>query len=254
MFKVDLEKKLIDSKKATIKEALRAQKDDDSLLAQANELLEGDSENDLYMLRNLGFQKAIDANRTVQQKMMNKRNVLNNLKSEKIFTIDEIKTICVNYGLRFLHIEHYKGNLPSNIAASIKAAATETGYDSTMLNLYIVAPKDSFELQAEPKDPLLFAKLLDGSYYLVCKWGDDLNAMRYVSNLFVRSPGILTLSVCIALALVTFMPIYLIGANSIPILLVFLLSFAILLAGGLVFGISSDLNGTNINNWNKKFK
>lgn len=254
MFKVDLEKKLIDSKKATIKEALRAQKDDDSLLAQANELLEGDSENDLYMLRNLGFQKAIDANRKVQEKMMNKRSVLNNIKSEKVFTIAEIKTICMNYGLRFLDIEHYKGNLPSNIAASIKAAAKETGYDSSMLDLYIIAPKDSFELQAEPKDPLLFAKLLDGSYYLVCKWGDDLNAMRYVSNLPMRTPGTLTLTACITLSLLIFTPVYLIGANGIPALLLFLLSFAILLAGALVFGISSDVEGTNINNWNKKFK
>jgi hypothetical protein len=77
------------------------------------------------------------------------------------------------------------------------------------INYYICAPKKSFNLQTVPKDPLMFVYLgnFNGEdlYYLIHKWGKDLNIFRYIGNFFNRriSKGLLLLSIGITGAVLT---------------------------------------------------
>lgn len=55
----------------------------------------------------------------------------------------------------------------------------------TDITYYIAAPASSFELQQKPKDPLCFAPIgVDGYYYLVHQWGNDLSIFRRLRGLF----------------------------------------------------------------------
>lgn len=195
---VNLEKKLISAKKAMIAKQMSQQEGQDSLLNQANELLENNAEGDLTLLKSVGFGNAISASRNVQYEADHKKRLLSKLNDPRIFTKDEIRTLCINYGLRFLPVKYYEGSVPSNIAAKIREAYEVNGMTIPEQDPYyreryepndlgIIAPKESFRLQEKPKDPLLFLKLHDGTYYLVAKWGDDLSVMRYLYNIPCRS-------------------------------------------------------------------
>jgi hypothetical protein len=54
----------------------------------------------------------------------------------------------------------------------------------TPTNAYIMAPKESFRLQAKPEDPLLFYKINEEYFYLIHKWGNDLSWTRRIKVIF----------------------------------------------------------------------
>ena len=53
----------------------------------------------------------------------------------------------------------------------------ETTHDTTLDGLKIVAPSRLFKLE-DKDDPLLFASLGNGYYYLIHRWGKDLHPLR----------------------------------------------------------------------------
>lgn len=107
------------------------------------------------------------------------------IKNDRIFSLSEIKKIAINYDLRFLPTKYYKGDIPSDLSLKISEAKENLGDNCT--GIYkILAPENSFELQAIPKDPLLFVSLKNGQFYLVHKWGNDLSAFRRM-NVFLKS-------------------------------------------------------------------
>lgn len=202
---VDLEKKLVNTRKATISRALVIQQEQEGLLGEANKLLQNSTEEDVNYLRRIGFNSAVRANEDVISGIAETKRVINSLNTNpRIFTTNEIKTVCVQYGLRFLDTDLYKGSLPADLAIHIKDAlevnkdnyrTKSRGYrEISAPDLMIAAPKESFNLQARPVDPLLFLKLNNGNYYLVHKWGDDLSVFRYVTNLVRRNDWTAALS------------------------------------------------------------
>jgi len=239
---VNLEKKLISAKKATIARQMSQQEGQDSLLTQANELLQNSAREDLNLLMKVGFHNAIQASQHVQYETDRNKELLNKLNTNpRIFTKDEIKSLCVNYGLRFLSVKHYEGSVPSDIAVKIKDAYAANSMEvperdpyyyssDSSTDLMIIAPKESFKLQERPKDPLLFLKLWDGTYYLVAKWGNDLNIMRYVYNIPFRnlSSGIWTCVILLSLTILTmylgFVVLPLLSIVSAIVLLVFIIN------------------------------
>lgn len=196
---VNLEEKLINSKKATIEKLNKENEINDSLLSQVQNILNKDNKSDIELLKKFGFEQAIEIAHDLKNKSTHINNKLNNVKSERIFTIDEIKSIAIKYGLRFLPAQLYTGFLPPELPQKIKEFENldldvESEYKSGFglsytdkVSYYILAPKDSFKLQEKPKDPLLFAKLKSGDYYLIHKWGDDLSITNYVKNIFCRN-------------------------------------------------------------------
>lgn len=210
MFKVNLEEKMVASKAKTISKINRERESSENLLDQVQNILSDLQHEDENLLKSVGLSKAIDNAHELKQKSEELKVKVANIRNPRIFTEAEIKRIAINYGLRFLPSTLYKGSLPNDLAQKIKEfKALGLEQDSYNYNdrskmddmklyrnmydleaYFILAPKKSFELQEKPKDPLFFARLADGTYYLIHKWGNDLSYWRYIKALSLRNAGI----------------------------------------------------------------
>lgn len=99
----------------------------------------------------------------------------NLLSKDKIYHIDEIKKVCINYRLRFLDIKYFKNELPKEALKEIQCL--ENNHDTKLGDFKIMAPSVLFRLE-KSDDPLLFIPLGNNFYYLVYKWGNDLHPLR----------------------------------------------------------------------------
>ncbi|MEP2935119.1 MAG: hypothetical protein ABJM06_05340 [Gilvibacter sp.] len=100
---------------------------------------------------------------------------INRLDAGRIYHLNDIKSLCLTYRLRFLDVHYFKGELPAE--ANEQIASLEASHDISLDHLKIVAPSKMFALQ-NADDPLLFAPIYGGYYYLVHKWGNDLHPLR----------------------------------------------------------------------------
>ncbi len=97
------------------------------------------------------------------------------LETDRIYHVDQIREICVDYRLRFLDTKYFKNDIPFEALNKIKNMEKE--HDITMRGFKIVAPSKMFKLE-DADDPLLFAPIGNGYFYLIHKWGNDLNPFR----------------------------------------------------------------------------
>ncbi len=96
---------------------------------------------------------------------------------DKIFHIDSIKKLCINYRLRFLDTHLFKGEYPNELYSIIPNL--ENDHKTQLKDFKIMAPSKLFRLKTK-EDPLLFVPIGNGYYYLVHKWGDDLKSYRRI--------------------------------------------------------------------------
>ncbi|SNR44546.1 hypothetical protein SAMN04488009_1785 [Maribacter sedimenticola] len=156
--KTDLEKKLHKAK------SKRVQSEENLL----NNVLEIFSQVDEDLDR-------IETNVSSSSKMLQNDFKLNELKLENIYHIDDIKNICIDYRLRFLDTKYFKGKLPVEALSKIKQL--ENLHQTEIKGFKIIAPSKLFKLE-DKDDPLLFAPIGNGYFYLIHKWGNDLHPMR----------------------------------------------------------------------------
>ncbi|MDF0705939.1 hypothetical protein [Flagellimonas okinawensis] len=97
------------------------------------------------------------------------------LETDKIFHIDQIKEICIDYRLRFLSSSYFKGEIPQRAISKIKHL--EAAHNIEIQGFKIMAPSKLFKLE-DKDDPLLFAPIGNDYYYLIHKWGNDLHPLR----------------------------------------------------------------------------
>ncbi|WP_299207933.1 hypothetical protein [uncultured Dokdonia sp.] len=97
------------------------------------------------------------------------------LDKERIFHVKQIEKICVNYRLRFLDSKYFKGKYPQAALDEIKYL--ENKHETTLDGFKIIAPSKMFVLE-KTDDPLLFAPMGNGYFYLIHKWGNDLHPLR----------------------------------------------------------------------------
>lgn len=97
------------------------------------------------------------------------------LDSDKIYHINTIKSICVDYRLRFLDSNLFKNKIPEEAVSKIKNL--EKNHQITIEGFKIMAPAKLFKLE-NADDPLLFAPIGNNYYYLIHKWGNDLTPFR----------------------------------------------------------------------------
>ena len=100
------------------------------------------------------------------------------LDSNKIYSINTIKSVCIDYRLRFLDIKYFKNKLPNEVFQKIKSL--EKVHNTKIGDFKIMAPSALFRLE-KTDDPLLFVPLGNNYYYLVHKWGNDLHPLRKLS-------------------------------------------------------------------------
>lgn len=99
------------------------------------------------------------------------------LETSRIYHIDEIKNICIDYRLRFLDSKYFKGKIPAAGISKIKTLERE--HDLEIKGFKIIAPSKLFKLE-DKDDPLLFAPIGNGYHYLIHQWGNDLHPLRKI--------------------------------------------------------------------------
>ena len=101
-----------------------------------------------------------------------------------IFHISQIEKICVNYRLRFLDTKYFKGSYPDKVMEKIKDI--EKKHETVLDGFKIIAPSKLFRLD-KADDPLLFAPMGNGYYYLIHKWGTDIHPLRKIKYWSIKN-------------------------------------------------------------------
>jgi len=119
----------------------------------------------------LSFEQLIDA---LDIKTQNSFD-FDQLESHRIYHMDQIREVCIDYRLRFLDIKYFKNDLPESAHQAINKI--ETDHDTVLADFKVMAPSVLFRLERKD-DPLLFVPMGNNYYYLVHKWGNDLHPLR----------------------------------------------------------------------------
>jgi hypothetical protein len=164
------------------------------------------------------------------------------LETKRIFHRDTIKKICIDYRLRFLDLDYFKGDVPVEAIESIQAL--EQAHNTELQNMKIVAPSKLFKLK-NADDPLLFVPIGNQYYYLIHKWGNDLHPFRQLlmwpfKNIITSILSILLLS----LVLTSFMPLTLFRAepNWSDFILIFMFMFKSIAAIVIYYAFAAGKN------------
>jgi len=174
------------------------------------------------------------------------------LDTDRIFHVDHIKAICIDYRLRFLDSKLFKGSIPYEAAIKIKELEKE--HKTVIEGFKIMAPSKLFKLENED-DPLLFAPIGNGYYYLIHKWGNDLSPYRKLAVLPFKSFE----NLMILTALVSFFASFLIPKGLLSIettgvqfLLTFLFMFKSVAAVVLYYSFAAGKNFNSVI-WDSKY-
>ena len=122
------------------------------------------------------------------------------LEADRIYHLDHIRTICIDYRLRFLDLKYFKPALPQEARDAI--TGLEVAHGTRLEGMKIIAPSRLFKLE-DKDDPLLFVPMGNNYFYLVHKWGNDLHPLRKWLVWPFRSVGNLTLAVLLVSYLCT---------------------------------------------------
>ncbi len=116
----------------------------------------------------------------IKQESSTKQNDFNFdlLETDKIFHIQQIKDTCIDYRLRFLDSSFFKNDIPEEAITKIKYL--EQNHETTLNSFKIMAPSKLFQLK-NYDDPLLFAPIGNDYFYLIHKWGNDINPFRKIA-------------------------------------------------------------------------
>ena len=173
--------------------------------------------------------------------------------SNRLFHVDQIRKICIDYRLRFLDFNFFKGGVPDEAYTKLKEF--ELNHPDLDLNIKMMAPTKLFQLESYD-DPLMFVSLDNNYYYMIYKWGND---MSYFRKLFMwpykNIYNILIYIAIISLLFTSFVPdgIFFYKNNpEIQFFVVFLFMFKSLAAIFIYFGFAMGKN-FNENIWNSKF-
>jgi len=180
--KVNLKRALFNERK------VQREDSENQVLSQIKGLFKAEWENDQRLLK------------TIEEGAISSRlPSAENLDDSRIFNLESISQLCIKYRLRFLSTKQFKGQIPLSALTSVKKAEKRVGHsiDAFM----IAAPAKLFELEDANKDPLLFAPLEDGRYYLIDKWGDDMAWYRKFVNWPLKSPVTLLVTLLVVAGL-----------------------------------------------------
>ena len=201
--KVNLREQLEKERQGTM-EKVEAIVDSTRLLMAAEE------KEDRAILSNLGLDTNLQAVEVIKGINLERARFEKTFET-KVFTEEEIKSIALDYGLRFLPTKDPKngkkrfvGALDSDVVREVKRFAkinnldiTENFMDSSDgKKFYILAPPDMFNLEDRPVeptptflerldaylDPAMFYKVSEDKYALVHQWGNDFSIWRLVNN------------------------------------------------------------------------
>lgn len=174
------------------------------------------------------------------------------LESKRIVHLNAIKKTCISYRLRFLDIHYFKGDIPIEAIDKIKELELDHGI---IINSFkIMAPSVMFRLK-KTDDPLMFVPIGNNYYYLIHKWGNDLNPLRRIRMWPFHSLKNLLfslLAVSFLITLMTPLQIFTKSPDSSSFWLLFLFMFKAIVAVVLFLGVALGKN-FNPKIWNSKY-
>lgn len=158
----------------------KARSGGDILLNEAHRILKQDLFTEGKILENL-----VNYNRSSE--FVNEEDV----EAASIFTLDEIKKVCILYRLKFLNSKVFKDGIPYEVVLRIKYH--NASFNKDLRDFKILAPSESFLKKDLSGGGLIFVKTNYDNYYLVHKWGNKLKwhrklrfwPMQQFENLFV---------------------------------------------------------------------
>lgn len=230
---VNLEKELLSKRKKFKSEA--------AIIAEVKSIFE-QNDND----RNLIIDK-------LQQESSTKTNQFqfDLLEKDKIFHLEQIQKICIDYRLRFLESDIFKNEIPEEAISKIRMI--EKAHNTSLEGFKIIAPSKAFHL-LNYDDPLLFVPMGNDYYYLIHKWGTEMNPWRKLMVLPIKNLGTFTVtSILLSLVVALLVPENNLS-KSVPLasVIVFLFAFKSIFA---VFGYYFFMMGKNFNEeiWERKY-
>ncbi|NNT72164.1 hypothetical protein HKT18_08070 [Flavobacterium sp. IMCC34852] len=231
--KLNLEKELLSKRKKFKSEA--------DILAEVQSIL---AENDLVRERII---------EKLELKSSTKPNQLNFdlLEADKIFHLEQIRTICIDYRLRFLDSNIFKNEIPEEAISKIRMLEKE--HETSLEGFKIIAPSKAFHL-LNYDDPLLFIPIGNDYYYLIHQWGTEMNPWRKLLVLPIKNLGNFTItSILLSIIIALLVPENNLS-KSVPLasLIVFLFAFKSIFA---VFAYYFFMMGKNFNEeiWQRQY-
>lgn len=164
---IDLESKLKEIEK-------RFETPKKDLLEEVAEILHLEYEKDLRLLHT-----SIESNETEDGDLLQLREDL------PIYTLKSIYKLCIQYRLRFLDLRHFKGEIPYEVIVKMKKFEKEFGIQIGKCK--ILAPAELFHLKNKDSDPMLFLDLGNNNFYLLHKWGKEMNFLRFLAAIPFRN-------------------------------------------------------------------
>lgn len=182
----------VNIEKALKKERQYLQKNTDKeLLDEVNEILLQSKKEDQAILNRLNGSNFSEQEFYAQ------------FEQDKIYSISEIKRVCEKYRLRFLDSKYFKGEIPYQAISQIKQIEKKNKIEFSSFK--IIAPAGLFKLEDAHQDPLLFASIGNGNYYLIHKWGNDLSWHRKVLSYPLRNLYSFFTSIFVLSAILSFL-------------------------------------------------
>ncbi len=174
------------------------------------------------------------------------------LDMSRIYSLESIRELALNYRLRFLPSSLFISGIPEETITKVRALEKE--HDTTVNSFFILAPAKSFKLKSYD-DPLLFTYLGNGLYYLIDKWGTDLNAIRRIQAFPLRNLNTFLITcVFVSILLTLCAPISKLG-EAVPmagfILFLFMFKSVIAVAGYCLFMNKQNLSSVV---WNSDYR
>ena len=231
---VNLSNKLLQSR--------RKRTTDTNILQQVYQVLERDAQHDEAIKENIEKSNAVTQNDFV----------FNLLETDMIYHIEDIKSICVMYRLRFLDSSLFKGDIPQEGIGKIKQL--EKDHETTLKGYKIMAPSKLFKLK-NYDDPLLFVPIGNEYYYLIHKWGNDLSMFRkWLMWPFRNFETLLLSAVLVSLMLTLAVPNSLVDYSESPANFFLLFMFMIKWVIGFII-YYAFAKGKNFNNaiWDSRY-
>jgi len=219
------------------------------LLAEVNKILETDLREETVIIQNI---KGTNSGNSINPEFDN----------EKIFSLEEIKNTCISYKMRFLDSSLYKGEIPYEAVSKIKEMQRKS--ETAIKKFKIMAPARLFKLADADADPMLFAELANGKYYLIHKWGTDMKWHRRILAFPTQSFQNLVITLIAFSAIVALItpnewivPASFMADSGIFTYwgfhrMTFFFHFLILSGGLTIFCFFSFFLGLSENEWNKK--
>ena len=141
-----------------------------------------------------------EAHKLLLQEQFSEKNILSNLKSYTksfglldeegidpgfIYSVREIRNICIRYRLRFVDSQVYTGEFPYEVVLKIKDLNAIQRKD--LMFFKVLSPLENLKNPALNMDTLLFVQTVYGNYYLVHRWGNSLPASGKIKGFPFRS-------------------------------------------------------------------